>query len=138
MIAHRNYVRPSAEEQRRISLMMQLGCVACALLGTPNLEYTECHHIVEGNKRLGHLYTIPLCAGHHRGIWTCEQYEWIPVTKLVSITMTLGLSTRSNRRNFVAAYRPERDLWERVQNKLGLPLTWPASKIVPRLTLVTS
>lgn len=134
MIWHRNYVPPTAEEQRRIHAMMALGCVACACLGVPNLQFTECHHICEGNKRLGHLYTIPLCTGHHRGIWSRSQYEWVPVDKQVCITLLPKSGQPSGRRLFVAVYGPERALWERVQDKLCLPRDWPTSKILPRRT----
>jgi hypothetical protein len=43
-----------------------LGCVACSAWGhsTP----AEVHHLLSGNKRRGHLATVPLCAWHHRGV----------------------------------------------------------------------
>jgi len=121
---HRGYIRPTAEEQRRIDVMMGLGCVACAYLGVPNLQFTECHHIVEGNRRMGHLYTLPLCAGHHRGIWTLGQLTWIPEELLVSIS--------SGRKVFVATYDTERNLWVTVEEKMKLPTIWPESKVLPR------
>lgn len=126
---HRAYIRPTVEEQRRITAMMSLGCVACAHLGIPNVKFTECHHIVEGSKRLGHLYTIPLCIGHHQGVWTREQDELIEPKNLVSL--------RNSRRRFIAVYPTERELWERVQERLRLPAIWPPSKILPRLEVVS-
>jgi hypothetical protein len=44
----------------------QLGCIVCILTGrgpTP----AEVHHMLRGGRRMGHLFTIPLCVPHHRG-----------------------------------------------------------------------
>ena len=108
-------------EELRIQRMMQLGCVMCAVLELP---YTaqECHHIVQGNRRLGHWFTLPLCRGHHQGDWTFEQRIMIPRGKLVGIY--------SGSKLFEPVYGTERELWERVQARLGL--SWPESKILPR------
>lgn len=125
---HRKYIRATAEEKRRIEAMLQLGCSACAWLEIVNGYYTQCHHIVQGGKRLGHLYTIPLCCGHHQGIWLTELIELIPEDKRVSIA--------DGRKAFTRVYPTEREFWTRVQVRLGLPVYWPASKRVPRLQLV--
>lgn len=125
---HRKYIRATAEEQRRIVEMLKLGCAACAFLAIPNGAFTQCHHITEGNKRLGHLYTIPLCCGHHQGVWPPQLIELIPEDYRVSIA--------DGKKAFTRIYPTERELWTRVQIRLGLPVVWPASKIVPRLTLV--
>lgn len=124
MILHRKYIRATTAEKERIDRMMRLGCVACAQLGVPNLVATECHHIVEGNKRLGHWYTIPLCSGHHRGDWS--QHGWILPHERASIA--------SGRKEFIRVYNTERALWERVQFVLHLDDTWPPTKILPRKT----
>lgn len=41
------------------------GCVACKQDGYDSPA--SVHHIVQGNRRLGHLHTIPLCFAHHQG-----------------------------------------------------------------------
>jgi hypothetical protein len=47
-------------------------CVACLQLWA-GCEWGGCgpievHHLISGNKRRGHLFTIPLGAYHHRGV----------------------------------------------------------------------
>jgi hypothetical protein len=54
-------------DKRRFSLLPQVGCICCKAYGIHN-EWVQIHHIVEGNKRLGHQYTIPLCYWHHENV----------------------------------------------------------------------
>ncbi len=107
-------------EKDRIDRMLKLGCAACAELGL--WMTAEVHHIVEGNRRMGHWFTIPLCPGHHRNVWMEEQVAVVP--KLVSIA--------HGRKEFVKYYSDERALWTRVQIRLDLSTKWPQSKILPR------
>lgn len=104
--------------------MQSLGCVACAYLDIPNVA-SDLHHILDGGFRMGHWYTIFLCPGHHRGAWTPEQIEVIPAEKRIAIS--------DGRPLFYAVYGSERELWERVQLRLKLPILWPVSKIVARV-----
>ena len=128
MIAHKGYVRPTRAESARITLMLDiLPCAACIveavkIAGWPAAR-PECHHIVEGNKRLGHLYTIPLCPGHHRGAWNREQRQFIGKGPV---------ALSDGRKLFVARYGTERGMWVWTQAQLGMPVTWPTSKRVPR------
>lgn len=115
---------PTKYEQQRIEAMKRLGCVACAVLGVPNLNHLELHHLLQGGVRMGHYFSIFLCRGHHQGDWTQGQHEWIAPAKRVAIC--------DGRKLFNAAYGSERMLWERVQDKLKLPKIWPVSKRVPR------
>ncbi len=115
--------KPTRYEAERIAAILRLGCVACAQLGLPNVA-SDVHHIVEGNRRLGHWYTLPLCPGHHRKVWTLEQMEVIPVDIRVSIA--------DGTKAFEAIYGTEREMWSKVQHRLKLPTVWPSSKIVPR------
>lgn len=110
-------------EQKRIDRMRPLGCVACAYLDIVNVG-TDVHHILDGGIRMGHGYTILLCPGHHRGVWTPEQIEIIPVEKRIAIS--------DGRPLFYAVYGSERELWQMVQLRLKLPILWPMSKILPR------
>jgi hypothetical protein len=84
----------------------------------------ECHHILYGNVRMGDLYTIPLCRGHHQGDWNDEQKQ------IISPQYRVGIS--DGRKAFTRLYPTERELWERVQQRLKLPTTWPTPKLVPR------
>lgn len=108
----------------RIGRMMLLGCCACAVLGIPNHLQIECHHILDGGRRMGHRFTIPLCKGHHQGYFTADQQLILKVKQLVSIG--------DGRKLFVEVYGTERELLERVDHLLGLDTPWPASKILPR------
>ena len=56
---------PTQAEADRMARVAALGCVACSAWGhsTP----AQVHHLLSGNKRRGHLYTIPLCPWHHVG-----------------------------------------------------------------------
>jgi hypothetical protein len=111
-------------ESNRITRMMRLGCVACAYSGVTHIAQ-ECHHILDGNRRMGHAFTLPLCRGHHQGDWSAEQRE-ILGDRCVSIS--------DGRKAFTAVYPTEQKLWERVQTRLKLPKLWPVSKILPRKT----
>lgn len=55
----------TAAESRWIAAIVAYGCVACH---AEALGYVapEVHHILRGGVRMGHLYAIGLCAGHHR------------------------------------------------------------------------
>jgi hypothetical protein len=119
-----HYRPPTKYEQERIDAMKPLGCVCCAVLGVPNLEHLELHHILDGGVRMGHWFSIFLCAGHHQGRWTEGQLDWIEPKQRFAIS--------DGRKRFNAVYGNERSLWERVQKKLKLPLVWPVSKRVPR------
>jgi Recombination enhancement, RecA-dependent nuclease len=113
---------PTKYEQTRIDAMRKLGCCACAVLGVPNLNQLELHHILSGGVRMGHYFSVFLCRGHHQGDWSSLQ--WIEPDKRVAIS--------DGRKLFTAVYGTERSLWEKVQTKLKLPAVWPVSKIVPR------
>lgn len=115
--------KPTKYESQRITAMMRLGCVCCAQLGIWN-PAVEVHHIVEGNRRLGHWYSLPLCVAHHRGIWSSELVELIPPDLRVAIS--------DGSKMFEKQYGTERDLWMKVQARLKLPAVWPTSKILPR------
>lgn len=77
--------KPTAEQQARFVQMKRLGCVACWLGGywarTKRMP-GEVHHLLSGNRRIGHDFTIILDAWHHRGepdegktkSWMAEHY----------------------------------------------------------------
>lgn len=60
--------KPTKAEAARMAFLKHLPCVVGGLRQFHVcLGMTEVHHLLSGNKRRGHLYTIPLCAWHHRG-----------------------------------------------------------------------
>jgi Recombination enhancement, RecA-dependent nuclease len=111
-------------EQHRVDLMKPLGCLACASAGWLNLDELELHHLIEGNRRLGHLYTIFLCRGHHQG-------HWNSVTTL-ALLPRYRVAISDGRKRFNAVFGSERSLWERAQVTIKDPTEWPESKILPR------
>jgi len=115
-------------EQLRIEQMMRLGCCACAFIEIPMIAH-ECHHLLDGNRRMGHWFTIPLCRGHHQGDWSAEQIE-ILGQRSIRERRNYLVAISDGRKTFTTIYPTERQLWETVQSRLGL--TWPPSKIVPR------
>lgn len=115
---------PTRYEAERIEALQKLGCVACAVLGVPNINHLELHHILDGGIRMGHWFTIFLCRGHHQGDWSCEQLGWIAPKQRFAIS--------DGRKRFNRVYGSERQLWERCQEKLKLSLAWPLSKVLPR------
>lgn len=68
-------------EKARMARLKEIGCVACIqrLQGLMAVCGFEVHHLLSGNKRRGHAFTIPLCSWHHRGqcghLWTTKQAE---------------------------------------------------------------
>lgn len=117
--------KPTKAESERITRMKVFGCLPCAASGylwAPQSRL-EVHHILQGNKRLGHWWTIILCRGHHRGLWSPEQ---------LGIQTLARVSIADGRKLFAAAYGTEMELWLKTQHLLNLDDTMPPSKILPR------
>lgn len=66
---------PTAAERARFEALHEIGCICCRKRGF-NSWPVEIHHLLYGNRRLGHAYTLPLCAWTHRGVppnhWTIQ------------------------------------------------------------------
>jgi hypothetical protein len=119
MIWHRGATRTTSDEFERMDRIRMLGCMCCALKGTTTPEKVEIHHIIRGNKRLGHWYTIPLCGAHHRGNRATRA--------------TLGPAVHDGMKAFRAAYGyDDLELWQRLQVMLGLDDALPSSKVYKR------
>lgn len=59
-------VPPTAAEAAWMDAAQAFGCIVCWLhfqAKTP----AEIHHLKQGDRRMGHLFSIGLCADHHRG-----------------------------------------------------------------------
>lgn len=95
----------NSDDRERIYIAKHyISCLACLLAGHKN-SHADYHHVVEGNKRLGHQYGLPLCLWHHRG-------ERDPVVQGVTheeIEKSLGPSLKSKRR-FIDRFGEERML----------------------------
>lgn len=123
---------PTRYEQERIEAMLSLGCVACAQIGIPYVE-VQCHHILDGTVRMGHWFTLPVCAGHHKG-----EFDALQRRLLVEVAEERGIkdnplvAIHTGRKTFAKVYGTEKQLWTRVQERLRLPAVWPSSKVLPR------
>jgi Recombination enhancement, RecA-dependent nuclease len=81
--------------------LQSLGCVACEIDGISDTP-GEIHHIVQGQRRLGHLHTLILCPAHHRG-----DGRQVP-------------SVHFTKRQFVQRYGSELELLAGLQVALGI------------------
>lgn len=71
-------IPPTAEESRWMAAIAELGCCVCMKFHQVHTP-PAVHHIVEGGRRLGHFYTIPLCdPGHHQNSATWEKISRHP------------------------------------------------------------
>ena len=100
---------PTKAQQRRFQDLQELGCITCRLSGR-GYRAPQIHHLVEGY-RLGHDYTIPLCAWCHQGL---------PDGNLAPSRMEyeIGPSLARNKREFTARYGTERELLEKTERLL--------------------
>lgn len=99
-------------------MLEKVGCICCREQFGPNRAlyiFAEVHHILCGNRRMGHWYTLPLCSQHHRNVLGLTDPRWASIAQ--------------GRKTFAAVHGTEIDLWKKVQGLLGLPAELPASKI---------
>lgn len=52
-------------EKQWMDAIVRLGCICCRLTGK-GVSPAEVHHLLSGGRRMGHLWSIPLCFLHHR------------------------------------------------------------------------
>lgn len=87
-------------EREWMDAITRLGCIACILTNRGETP-AEPHHLLSGGRRMGHLFTIPLCVGHHRIKEPGKQARHI------------------HKSTFVAAYGTEMYLLEKTKALLG-------------------
>lgn len=57
---------PTVAESAWMDAITALGCIACLIDGHPGTPGAV-HHLLQGGRRIGHLFTICLCdPGHHQ------------------------------------------------------------------------
>jgi hypothetical protein len=76
-----------------VKAILNYGCIACRKDGY-GYEPASVHHLIKGGKRMGHLFTIPLCIQHH-------QYG--------------AISRHRNHKGFNAKYGTEMELYEEMK-----------------------
>ena len=93
-----------SDKERFLSLTL-IGCIACRFHG--KYRSAEIHHLLSGNKRRGHEYTIPLCRFHHQGDpdfgWTANE-----------MAQRIGPSLARESKAFHIAFGSDDELLERV------------------------
>jgi hypothetical protein len=97
----------------RFGHLYDLGCIASRLIDPRRWEPADIHHLVEGRKRLGHQFTIPLSPWFHRGI---PPYDLRPS----DAEKHLGPSLARSKRDFVSRFGTERQLLELVDELLEI------------------
>lgn len=128
---HKHYIPATAWEKLRIAAMMKGGCTLTMYrrergLAVPPLGKIECHHIVRDNKRMGHLYTLPLNVFYHRG-QVPMGYSAEDARRVFGAPLTDG------RKAFLASHGvDELELWKYLQALMGMTTDLPPSKILPR------
>lgn len=85
-------------EKQWLDAITQLGCIVCFLAGKPGTP-AEPHHMLSGGRRMGHLFTIPLCYMHHRSGRNDDRVT----------------SRDQNQRRFELRYGTERELLEQTR-----------------------
>lgn len=90
---------PDKAERAWMDAIVRLGCIVCRNQGRGYVPAVV-HHIIRFGRRMGHLYTLPLCEpGHHKdappGSGEISRHPW--------------------RRAFETRYGKELDLLEQVR-----------------------
>lgn len=93
---------PTVLEREWLDAIVAYGCICCHLDGQAPRP-TAVHHILRGGRRIGHLFSLPLCdPGHHQG------------------GQPLGLLCRHpNKAQFEARYGTELELLQEVKTRIG-------------------
>lgn len=103
-------LRATKAEKARFDKLSRILCVACWDTGLC-CGKTECHHLLSGGRRRGHLFTVPLGKWHHQGI---------PLAGSDTTTMTklYGPSLRLQSKAFHEAYGTDNELLAKVNDLL--------------------
>lgn len=104
--------KPRIADVERFAKLRSIGCIVSRLYFN-RWEPAEIHHLVEGRKRLGHQFTIPLSAWFHRGVPPMEM-------RPSEATKALGPSLALSKREFVARFTTERELLEETNKLLSV------------------
>lgn len=97
-------------DRDRWALFRHTGCIVTRLKFGVYNDY-DVHHLVEGGRRLGHQYTIPLNPWYHRGVPPTDM-------TVADAEEFYGPSLARNKRAFAAAFKTERELLEIVDAML--------------------
>ncbi|WP_271678862.1 Ref family recombination enhancement nuclease [Thermomonas mangrovi] len=102
----------TVEEAAWIRDVKKIGCLCCMAKGyrwDEDGPLAEAHHLLSGGIRRGHLFTVGLCAWHHRGVKAVDGWS-IPMHR-----RKLGPSLMDGSVTFRAAFGDDESLlgWQR-------------------------
>lgn len=107
---------PTKAERERFEALRALGCICCHLRGFRHWP-VEIHHLLSGNRRIGHAATIPLCQFHHRGQWPYGGKSM--AANLKDARDLFGPSLAHGSKPFHAAFGSDDELLARVNELLA-------------------
>lgn len=87
-----------------LAAIHELPCCICRAYGEPQLSPTQAHHTICGRfsqKRTPDRQAIPLCEGHHQGLWDDSK-----------------IAIHKGKRTWVEAYGPDTDYIAATQDKI--------------------
>lgn len=102
--------KPTKAEKKRMDAIKAGNCVCCHMLGLESF-WPEIHHLLSGNKRRGHMFTVGLCSHHHRN----TGFELYPHAD--ELRKRLGPSLANGSKPFREAFGDDNALLE-YQNRL--------------------
>lgn len=103
--------QPTKAERARFQRLQEMGCICCRIFAG-RYRAPDIHHLVEGGRRLGHSYTIPLCEWHHRGL-PPDPWGSPPLAERF-----LGPSLAISKRRFKAVFGTEREMLATTNKRL--------------------
>jgi hypothetical protein len=59
---------PTPAQQRRFSIIQQIGCLCCRVAREIVGVACDIHHVLSAGKRISHDAAIGICPWHHRGV----------------------------------------------------------------------
>lgn len=100
---------PTKAESARMDAIKNGPCVCCEMQGFSS-HFPDIHHLLSGNKRRGHMFTIGLCPWHHRSVRVSSISEAV-------MTEKFGPSLANGSKPFHAAFGSDDELLA-YQNRL--------------------
>ena len=96
--------------RRRAIMLKEMGCILCREQGM-GWRLPDIHHLLDGGRRMGHDYTIPLDPWYHEG----HPPEGMNPREAKAL---FGPSMKLHKREFVERFGSELDILERVDEQL--------------------
>lgn len=91
--------REKAKTKEEKLWMAKIALLPCCVNNKDCCRKIELNHITKNGRRMGHLYTIPLCFNHHQN----------------QTPLPYGESLGKGKREFQAKYGTEMEMWERTK-----------------------